>query len=247
MKPLPWLGGGLLYLVFLAATAPASTLFWLTNRFAYPGIATSATTGTLWYGEARDLSFTPPGGQSISLDRLTWKIRPFGLALGRLPVEVEFSGAGAKGRGSLRLTSSKLDITQLDITLPAALLGSIHSGLDTFRPEGTVTLRSNEFSLHQDHYQGQCEILWHQAAFGMSPVKPVGSYQGEIRGEGEIIQFQIQTQNGPLELAGSGTWSKQAGIHFSGTAKARERESELTPVLRLLGKPDPSGFYALKY
>lgn len=247
MKPLSWLAGGLLYLAFLAATAPASTLFWLTNHLVSPGITTSATTGTLWHGEAQNVSFTPPGGQAISLDRLSWNIRPLGLLLGRLPAEVEFSGAGAKGRGTLRLTPSGLDITQLDTTLPAAWLGRIQPILDTFRLEGTVTLRSNEFSLRQNHYQGQGEILWHQAAFGLSPVKPVGNYLGTISGEEENIQLQLQTQNGPLELAGNGTWSKQSGIHFSGTAKAREREDELAPVLRLLGKSDPSGFYALKF
>lgn len=246
MKLLSWLTGGLLYLAFLAAMAPASTLFWLANRFASPGITASSTTGTLWRGEAQGVSFTPPGGQAISLERLAWNIRPLGLALGRLPVEVEFSDAEAKGIGTLRLTPSGLDIAQLDTTLPAVWLDRIQPSLETFRLEGTVTLRSNEFSLRQNHYRGQGEILWHQAALGLSQVKPVGSYRGEISGKGEHIQLQLQTRNGPLELAGSGTWSKQTGIHFSGTAKARERESELAPVLRLLGKPDPSGFYALK-
>ncbi|MDO8892636.1 MAG: type II secretion system protein N [Sulfurimicrobium sp.] len=247
MKLLSWLAGGLLYLAFLAATAPASTLFWLANRFAAAGITTSAASGTLWRGEARDVSFTPPGGKAIGLERLAWNIRPLGLAFGQLPVDIEFSGTEARGQGTLRLTPSGLDITQLDATLPAVWLAHIQPRLETFRLEGAITLRSKEFSLRQDHYQGQGEILWQQAAFGLSQVKPVGNYRGEIGGKGERIQLQLQTQNGPLELAGSGTWSKQSGIHFIGTAKARERESELTPLLRLLGRPDPSGFYALKF
>lgn len=246
MKPLFWLAGGLLYLGFLAATAPASVLFWLTSRFAFPGITTSATTGTLWHGEAQNLSFSQSGFERIDLDRLTWRIHPLGLALGQLPVEIEFGSAEAKGQGRLRLTPSRLQITQLDVTLPAAWLGRIQPKLAIFQLDGSMTLRSNEFSLRQSDYQGQGEIIWHQAAFGMSPVKPVGNYRGEISGMGENIQFRLQTQHGPLELAGSGTWSRRSGLHFSGTAKARERESELAPVLRLLGKPDPSGIYALK-
>lgn len=247
MKWLYGLVGGLLYLAFLAATTPASALFWLANRFVSPAITASDTTGTLWNGEARSVSFTPPGGQTISLERLAWNIRPLGLALGQLPVTIEFSGAEASGHGTLRLSPSRLDISQLDVTLPATWLGRIQPRFDIYRLGGSFTLRSNAFSLRQNHYQGQGEIFWHQATFGLSPVKPVGSYRGEISGGGRDIQLQFQTQNGALELAGSGTWSRQSGIHFSGTAKARERESELAPVLRLLGKADPSGFYALKF
>jgi len=77
--------GCLLYLAFLTAMAPASTLFWLGNRFASPNITVRATTGTLWSGEAQDVSFTPPDGHVISLERLAWNIHPLGLALGRLP------------------------------------------------------------------------------------------------------------------------------------------------------------------
>lgn len=246
MKLLSWLMGCLLYLAFLTATAPASTLFWLASHFASPGITTNTTSGTLWHGEARDVSLTPPGGKPLSLERLAWNLRPLELVLGRLAFEIEFSGAGTKGRSTLSLTPSRLSISQLDATLPAALLSHIQPSLDTFRLEGTVTLHSNDFSLRQNNFQGQGEILWQQAAFGLSRVKPIGSYRSEISGEGEHIQFQLQTQNGPLELGGSGAWSRQTGIHFSGTAKAREQESELAPVLRLLGKPDPSGIYTLK-
>lgn len=247
MKRLSWLAGILLYLTFLAATAPASTLLWLAGRIASPGITTSATTGTLWRGEARNISFTPPGGQIIRLEHLAWDIHPLGLALGHLPVEIEFGDTAARGRSSLHLTTSGLEIALLDATFPAAWLGRIQPRLETFRLEGSITLRSNNFSLHRDHYQGQGEILWQDAVLGLSPVKPVGSYQSEISGDGKKIQFRLQTRSGPLELAGSGAWSRQSGIHFSGTAKAREQASELNPVLALLGRPDSSGLYALKF
>lgn len=247
MKRSDWAGILLLYGAFLVATAPASLLFWLADRFLSPAITASAMTGTLWRGEARNVAFTPPGSQAIRLEHLAWNIHPFSLALGRLPVEVEFSDASAKGRCTLRLVPSGLDLVQLDATLPAFWLARIQPRLEIFRLEGTLSLHSNEFILRRNHYQGRGEILWQYASLGLSPLKPVGTYLGEISGEGETIQFRIQTQNGPLELAGSGTWSKPGGIHFSGTAKARERESELAPVLRLLGTADPSGFYALHF
>lgn len=248
MRPLSWLAGGLLYLVFLAAMTPASSLLWLTAHFATtPGIAANTTTGTLWHGEARDVSLTPPGGQAIRLERLSWHIRPLGLALGHLPVEIEFDDTAARGRIALHLIPSGLDIVQLDATLPAAWLARIQPRLETFQLGGTITLRSKDLSLHRHHFLGQGEIFWNDAALGLSPVKPVGSYRGEISGGEESIRFQLQTRNGPLELAGSGEWSRQGGIHFSGTAKARERENELVPVLQLLGRPDPGGFYPVKF
>jgi general secretion pathway protein N len=237
----------LLYLAFLAVLAPASTLFWLAHRFVSPAIAVGATSGSLWHGAAQQLTFTPPGGQSIRLHRLAWNIHPSRLLLGQLPVEIEFGSSESKGQGALRLTPSGLDIAQLDASFPAAWLGHIQSKLDLLRPEGTITLRSETFSLRRNHYLGEAEILWQQAATGMSQVKPLGSYWGEIRGKGETLQLQLQTRNGPLELAGDGTWSQRSGIRFNGTAKARERENELAPALKLLGQPDASGVYIVKF
>lgn len=245
MKPLPWLAGGLLYLAFLCATAPASTLFWLANHLALPGITAGATDGTLWHGEARDLDFAPQEGKNIRLERFAWKIRPFRLMLGQFPLEFEIQGAETHGRGVLHLSRSGLDIGQLEITLPASWLERAHPGLAIFRLEGALTLRSSKVSLRQHDYRGHGEIFWDQAAFGMSPVKPVGSYRGEIQAGGEHIQFRLHTTNGPLQLSGNGSWSETSGIHFTGTAAAPGRESELAPVLRLLGKPDQNGSYAL--
>lgn len=247
MKPLSWLAGVLLYLAFLIATAPASTLLWLTGHFVAPGIAANTTTGTLWRGEAHDVSFTPPGGQAIRLAHLSWHIHPFGLAFGQPLIEIEFGDAAARGQIALNPSLSELDIARLDATLPAAWLARIQPGLETFRLEGTLTLRGKDLSLNRRHFQGQGEILWNDAALGLSPVKPVGNYRGEFNGGGDGIQFRLYTLNGPLELAGSGEWSKPGGVHFSGTARARERENELAPVLRLLGKADSNGFYAVKF
>ncbi len=247
MKPLSWLAGILLYLAFLATTAPASTLLWFADRLTSSTITASATSGTLWRGEAQNVSFTPSGSQAIHLDRLVWGIRPLELAFGQLPVEIYFDDTAARGQFTLLLTLSELGIARLDATLPAAWLARIQPKLKTLHLGGTLTLRSTEFSLRRNHYQGQGEILWHDAAFGLSPIGPVGSYRGEISGRGENVQFHLQTQTGPLELAGSGEWSKSDGIHFNGTAKARERESELAPVLRLLGNADSSGFHTLKF
>lgn len=247
MKPLSWLAGILLYLAFIAAMAPASTLLWLAGRLASSAITASATSGTLWRGAAGNISFTPPGGQIIRLEHLAWNVHPLALALGHLPVEIEFDDAAARGRGSLHLSASGLEITRLDASLPAAWLARIQPRLDAFQPAGTLILHTDQFSLYRNHYRGQGEILWQDATLGLSPVRPLGGYQCAVSGNGENIQFQLHTRSGPLELAGSGTWSRQSGIHFSGTARARERASELTPALALLGRPDSSGSYTLNF
>lgn len=246
MKRLYWVGAFLLYAAFLAALAPAGTLLWGINLLGNNKIMAESTSGTLWHGEARGMTFAPQGRPAAAIGRISWKIRPLKLLLGKVETAVELSGNGIRGQGLLGFGSQTLSIRQLDATLPAAWLAYLQPTLNGWQIDGTLKIRSNEFSLQSNRFSGRAEITWEQAALGISPVRPLGTYHGEISGTGQEMQILLQTLSGPLQVAGKGIWSPSAGFAFNGTAKALAREAELRNLLGLIGKPGPNNRYAIK-
>jgi len=240
-----WAGGILLYLVFLAATAPVDALLWTLNSLGPGGVVAEGASGTLWMGEARRIVITPGGGQAVSIGPASWKIHPLRLLLGELSVGVRLDGS-VRGKADFSLGARGVAFRQLDVSLPAAWLATLlQPGIEMWQPGGTLTLRSRNLALQSGNYGGKGEIAWEQAALGISPVRPLGNYLAEISGAGKSIQFQIHTRSGPLEILGNGAWS-QLGLEFTGSARAREKEANLSSLLGMMGNRQPDGSYALR-
>lgn len=235
MKLSYWAGGVLLYLVFLAATAPVDALLW-----AFPGkVMAEGANGTLWRGEARRIVITPGDGQAVSVGPASWQIHPLRLLLGELSVGIRLDG-NVRGKAEFSLGARGMAMRELDVSLPVTWLATLRPGIEIWQPGGTLTLRSRDLALQSGSYSGKGEVAWEQAVLGMSQVGPLGDYLAEITGAGKSLQFQIQTRSGPLELLGSGAWSPQ-GLNFIGSARAREKEAELGSLLGLVGKLQPDG------
>lgn len=226
-----WAGALLLYLVFLLATAPAGLLF----RLAAPyGIVAERMDGTLWRGGAQGVSF----GKATLPGRVAWHVRPWRLLQGELAIALDLDGAGS---ALLVFDRQGAGMRDFELRLPAARLASLQPSLEAWQPEGSIVVRGADFSLRSGAYLGQGEFLWERAALGISPVRPLGDYRGEFSGAGKAIRFQLQTRSGMLELQGSGIWSPPRAPAFTGSARARGREAELLPLLKLLGQPLPDG------
>ncbi len=235
MKLSYWAGGVLLYLVFLAVTAPVDVLLW-----AFPGkLVAEGAKGTLWQGEVRRIVITPGGGQGISVGPASWQIHPVRLLLGEFSVGIRLDGS-VHGNAELSLGVRGAAMRELDVSLPVTWLATLQPGIEMWQPGGTLTLRSRDFALQSGSYSGKGEIVWEQAVLGMSQVRPLGDYLAEITGAGKRLQFQIHTRSGPLELLGSGAWGPQ-GLEFAGSARAREKEADLRSLLGLVGKLQPDG------
>lgn len=244
MRLFYWAGGVLLYLVFLVATAPVDALLWALNSFGPGAVAAENASGTLWQGEARRIVITPKGGQAIAVGPASWQIHPLRLLLGELSLGVRLDGS-VRGKADLSLGTRGVAARQLDFSLPAAWLAALQPGIGIWQPGGTLTLRGHDLALQSGDYSGKGEISWEQAALGLSTVRPLGDYLAEISGAGKNIRFQIHTRSGPLEILGKGTWSR-LGLEFTGSAKAREKEADLSSLLGMMGNRQPDGSYALK-
>lgn len=248
MKASYWAGAGLLYLVFLAASAPAGALFWALNRWAAaPKIIADDVSGTVWRGEARQLRIAPRNVQAVELGRVAWDVQWHRLLLGETAAKFELQGNGPSGQGVVALGWQGWSLRQFDLSLPASWLATLRPGLDMWQPGGAIRVRSKEISSRGKEFHGQGEIVWEQAAVGLSRVRPLGSYQADFSGEGERLRFSLKTRSGPLEAQGSGSWSR-GGVEFAGSARARAQEAELRTILGLMGtlQPDGSSIIAIK-
>lgn len=245
MKARYWAGAGLLYLVFLAVSAPAGALFWALNRWGGSSrILAEEVSGTPWRGEARQLRITLRNAQPLEIGRVAWHVQWRRLLLGEAAASVAVDGNGPRGVGAVALSRQGWSVSQFDLSLPASWLASLRPGLGVWQPGGTIRISGKEFSAQGKQFLGQGEVSWEQAALGLSRVRPLGSYQVDLSGEGERVRIQLKTRSGPLEAQGSGNWSRE-GLEFVGGARARAREAELRTLLGLLGPLQPDGSAAI--
>lgn len=241
-----WAGALLLYAAFLVATVPASLLFQAANRYFSPySITAESTEGTLWHGGAQGVVLTARNRQALRLGRASWSLNPLWLLSGKLSADLMLAGDDIKGHGKLILGPHSLGFRQAFLSVPAAALSYVDPRLDMWPLEGTLDIRSNEFLLQPNRYQGNGEITWEQAGTALVKINPIGSYRATFSGTGKAIHVQLETQTGALELSGKGNWSQAAGFAFDGRAKAREHEAELRHLLDLIGKPNQDNSYAL--
>lgn len=249
MKHAYWAGTLLLYAVFLVATAPSSILFWAANKHFSPYYALTAesSSGTLWHGAARGIVLAAKDGQALHLDQASWSPSLLWLLSGKFSTNITLTGNSVKGHGIVVLGIGSLELQQMDISMPAALLAYMEPRLGMWPLEGLLNIRSNEFLLQSGHYQGEGKVTWEQAGISLSKINPIGNYHATFSGTGKAVQIQLQTQTGPLELVGKGNWSQPAGFKFNGSAKAREHEPELRKLLGLFGKPNQDNIYIIKY
>lgn len=249
MKRAHWAGIFLLYVVFLAATAPASILFWAANKHFSPDFTLTAenSSGTLWDGEARGIVLTTKDKKTLHLDQASWSLSLLRLLSGKLSADLMLVGDSIKSQGKIILDRHGIRLQQVNLSIPAALLADMVPRLGMWPLQGMANIHSKEFLLQPDHYQGEGEATWAQAGISLSKTYPIGSYQITFSGTGKAIQFQLQTKTGPLELIGKGNWSQPAGIEFNGSAKAREHEPEFRNLLALIGKPNQDHSYTIKF
>lgn len=249
LKRAYWAGILLLYIVFLVATAPASMLFWAANKLFSPDFTLTAenSSGTLWDGEARGIVLSTKDKKTLHYGQASWSLNLLWLLSGKLSADLILAGDSIKGNGKVILGKHSIRLRQVNLSIPAALLADMAPRLGMWPLQGVVNIRSKEFLLQPDHYQGEGEATWAQAGISLSKVNPLGSYQITFSGTGKAIQFQLQTKTGALELAGKGNWSQPAGFEFNGSAKAREHESELRHLLGLIGKPNQNDSYTIKF
>lgn len=222
--------GLLLYFAFLIATLPASFLDRILDHYSGGVLRLSNAEGTLWHGSGTlGISGKISGNYS-------WKIAVPEIFLGRLHMKFDSGMELVFRPGSIEIRHASFD-------LPASALSLLGKQIRAIGPGGLIHIRTKEFTL-SGKSSGEISAQWENATSTISRVNPLGTYDLTIRGSGDKIGLSLGTAEGPLMLAGNGTWSERNGLKFSGTGQSNNQG--IAELLRMAAPPLGGGRYALR-
>ena len=238
-------------LLALIVFAPA---VWLANAVASSTdqrLLLAEARGTVWDGSAvpiltggrdsRDASALP--------GRLEWTLVPRGLGLDlRLRQSCCLNGTVVvhlrPGLG--RMTASLAPVSGWIAQWPTAWLGGLGTPWNTMQLGGLVRLVSPGFTVENAQgrwrLDGRADIELQNVSSRLTTLETLGSYRMSLTGGGandnSPTRLNLSTQEGPLQLTGSGTWGL-GGVRFRGEARAAAAdEAALSNLLNIIGRRD---------
>ncbi|MDA8329306.1 MAG: type II secretion system protein N [Betaproteobacteria bacterium] len=226
----PTLAGLMCYVIFLVATIPATFINTLLAHYVDQNIQVANAQGTLWHGS----------GSLYGMEEISWRIKVPELFLGHLHVLVMNKDAAQPM--DVFISPARIELKHVSLTLPATLLSDFAQPLKLMAPGGLLSLSTEAFSV-SNTFLGSVNLDWQNASSALSRVSPIGTYHFHVIGLGHHLNIHLDTQDGPLFLAGKGTWSLQSGLYFTGTASSENEQ--FSALLNLIGKPAENGTYSI--
>ncbi len=236
--------------VALIACAPAAWLAGAVASATQQRVLLADARGTVWSGSAVAVLTGGEGSRDASSlpGRLSWTMHWRGLGL-ELQLEhacclngvVALQVRPGFGRTTYTLVPPSGWVGQW----PTALLGGLGTPWNTMQLGGTLRLTSP--GLRIESVQGRM-VVDGKADFDvlgvssrLSTLDSLGSYRMTITGDTTnpgISNLQLSTQDGALQLSGSGTVGP-AGVRFRGEARATPlEEAALSNLLNIIGRRD---------
>lgn len=229
-------------LVVLLTLAPAHWLATLLARASNGMVTLVETDGTLWSGtgvlvlsggaDSRDQTRLP--------GRVHWHVRP---TLSGAKATLDADCCTPDRPLVLTMTpgwgSAHLAVADGQSGWPAAVLAGLGTPWNTIRPQGKLTLTTQDLALAWTprgmQMAGQAKLTAQRMSSNLATVRPLGSYQLVLTG-GEALAFSLSTLEGSLLLSGDG--SVVAGnLRFRGEAAAATgMEAQLANLLNLIGQ-----------
>lgn len=236
-----WLGGLAGLLMAIVIFAPAAWLAHGVATASQGSVILADARGTLWNGSAQ-LILTGGAGSKDSTalpERLEWSLRP---SLTGLRGEVRptcCASQTTKLDAKARWGGGQIDVSDLDIRLPAELLVGLGTPWNTLNLQGQLSLRSPQLSAQwvegRSLIEGGVSLEMLSVSSRLSTLHPLGDYRVDLTG-GATPRINLQTLKGALQLSGSGEWVGTR-MRFLGEASATpEYEAELANLLSIIGR-----------
>ncbi len=225
--------GLLLYAVFFVTLAPATWVAWGVTRISHGALTLGDPQGTLWSGHGALIA----SASRRDLGRLRWAINPAWLPIGKIGATLDLSSPQLRAATKLRLGLGRVQIVGATARSSPEVATALYPPLALVGPEGDIEFRADRFSITRNAIEGEANLFWRDAAINVSNVRPLGSYQLQLRGNDRAVSVTLSTQGGALNLNGQGRWLPFDGgrLEFSGLARAIAKQNELVPLLALLG------------
>jgi len=246
-----WAVVGALFGIVIAfiAFAPASWLASAVSSWSGQRLVLADARGTIWSGSAVPVLTGGPDSRDATFlpGRLEWTMAPrwYGVELaarhdcclnGTVQVQIR------PGLGRVRATlAPKADwIAQW----PSAWLGGLGTPWNTLQLGGSVRLISPGVSIESVEgrwlLDGKADLALEGVSSRLTTLDTLGSYRVSLTGGGTTgaTLLSLSTQDGALQLTGSGTWGP-GGVKFRGEARsAAADEAALSNLLNIIGRRD---------
>ena len=231
--------------VALLIWAPARWLAWGVAQASQGQVQWLDPRGTVWAGSAQLALSGGTGSRDPQAlpGRLHWTLKPgwTGLQLGWLADCCMAQAANLQVQAGW--STWQLQSSDHSSQWPAALLTGLGAPWNTLQPDGQLQLQTRSLQLQwaqgRMQMKGLAELHVQNLSSRLSPIKPIGSYQLQLRGTPEgtpTPSLQLSTQQGPLLISGEGQWVG-ARLRFTGEASAQEgHEPALNNLLNILGR-----------
>jgi general secretion pathway protein N len=127
---------------------------------------------------------------------------------------------------------------------PSAWLGGLGTPWNTLQLGGNVRLISPGVSIESVEgrwlLDGKADLALDAVSSRLTTLDTLGSYRVSLTGGGtsSATSLSLSTQDGALQLSGSGTWGP-GGVKFRGEARADAAdEAALSNLLNIIGRRD---------
>ncbi len=241
--------GGVLGLVLgVILFAPAAWLAGAVARASGERVLLADARGTVWSGSAVPVLTGGSGSRDASYlpGRVEWTLWP-GLGTLELALRQACCIEGAvrasirPGFGSSRITVAPASGTSLG-QWPSAWLGGLGTPWNTLQLGGNVKVSSSGFTLERAEgrvrLDGKVDLDLDRVSSRLTTLDTLGSYRIGLTGGATGTLLSVSTQDGPLQLTGSGTVGP-GGIKFRGEARsAAMDEAALSNLLNIIGRRD---------
>jgi general secretion pathway protein N len=250
--------GLVIYLLGLLATAPPTLIDAALERVSDGKVRLAEATGSLWSG-AGQVEMRNAGGHSALSQRLVWRLLPESLLRGHLIAEIQIDQAIRPFPLTLTLSPTRIELANVDISMPATDLGVFVARLAPLGLSGDIAVHIGNLSIEREQVFGRVTLQLRNAGSPLSPVAPLGDYEFNFDGEGSTVRVLLRTMRGPLQLDGNGSWAtggsgssgdnvksgENAGFHATAHVPARH-EQQLAPLLRLIAQERGAGSFELE-
>jgi general secretion pathway protein N len=232
------------YALGLIATAPATLIDTNLQQASEGRIRLAEAHGTIWSGrgyiEIRDVKH-----QTGIARHIVWRILPAYLLRGKLRYDVTLGHATK--RFSAIISLSRIEVTDAEINLSAAVLGLAEPKLAPLELAGDVVLQVTRLSFEHGAIEGSGTLRWRGAGSALASVSPLGDYEMRFKGDGSLVRASLRTLQGPLQIDGEGSWTVGRNPTFLGTARiAPQHRQQLAPLLRLIAVERSDGSFTLR-
>lgn len=232
------------YAATVVATVPATVIDLGLQRLSDGKLRLVGAQGSLWSG-AGQIEMRDAAGRASAVKSFAWQVLPESLVRGHLLVDVALDRAIRPFPVTLSL--SGIALADADVVLPVAVLGLGVPALVPLGLTGDVSLRVANFSIERQQILGHATLQWRQAGSVLTPIAPLGDYEVTLDGKGPAVAVSLATLQGPLQLDGSGVWSRGAALDFLASARVPpQHRQQLDPLLRLIAVESGPGSFALQ-